>query len=144
MIDSPVDPGEPESIRPPGVESPSVGEIIPAILHSLATLLSAKFRLFEKEFSSDTAHLKVAAAWMAVGALVATLALGLAGAGAALLLGQWLDSPGGGFLIVAAIYLVAALIAVAIARSRLRRMNGFLRATLEDLKRDMEWLKDLF
>jgi len=143
LIDAPVDPGGPESVRPPGVESPSVGEIIPAILHSLGTLLAAKFRLLEKEFSSDTAKLKAAAVWSVLGALVALLALGLAGAGAALLLGERLDSPGGGFLIVAAIYLAAALVALAVARSRLRRMNGFLRTTMEDLKRDAEWLKDL-
>jgi hypothetical protein len=142
LIDPRVDPGEPESVRPPGVEDRSLAEIIPAILHSLGTLLSAKAKLLEREFSSDFAKIKVAASLIAAAALAALLALGLVGAGAAILLGEWLDSPGLGFLIVGGIYLAVALAAFGFAWRRWRRMNGFLRTTLSDLKRDVEWLKD--
>jgi hypothetical protein len=142
-MDPRIDPRGPETARPPEVEDRSLAEIIPAILHSLGTILSAKLKLFEREFSSDVAKLKAAVSLVAVGALVALLALGLAGAGAALLLGESLNSPGLGFLIVGGVYLAAALVALAIARTRLRRMNGFLRTSLHDLKRDVEWLKDI-
>jgi putative superfamily III holin-X len=143
LTDPTVGPGEPEPIRDPGAGNPSLAEIIPTLLHSLAVLLSAKLQLLEREFSSDIVKVRAAAVFLAAAALLAVLGLGLAGAGAALLLGRWLDSPGGGLLIVAAVYLAAALAALGIARSRLRKMNGFLRTTLEDLKRDVEWLKNL-
>jgi hypothetical protein len=143
LVDPRVDPGEPESPRSPRVKDPSIAEIVPAILHSLGTLLSAKLRLLEREFTSDVAKLRATIPLFAAGALMALLALGLAGAGAALLLGEWLGSPGGGLLIVAALYGAVALTVLGIARSRIRRMNGFLRATLDDLKRDVEWLKDI-
>ena len=143
MTDSPVGPSEPEPTRPPGAEESSLSEIIPAILHSLGVLLAGKLRLLEREFSRDFVKLRTAAWLIVLAALMALLAFGLAGAGAALLLGRWMDSPGGGLMAVAGVYLAVALTALGIARSRIRRMHGFLSETRADLKRDIEWLKDM-
>jgi uncharacterized membrane protein YqjE len=121
----------------------SLIELILSILQSIGILLAGKLRLAEKEISKDLGTV-ARAAGLVVGVLVLVmLALGLAGAGLALLLAPWIGSTGGALLLVAAIYLLCGLVILALARSSIRRMGGFLSASRADLKRDAEWLKNL-
>ena len=122
---------------------PSLIELVLTILKSLGTLLSGKLQLAEREISQDFGTL-ARVAGLVVGVIVLLiLALGLAGAGLALLLAPLVGSTGGALLIVAGLYLLAGLLIMALARSRIRKMGGFLSESRADLKRDAEWLKNL-
>jgi putative superfamily III holin-X len=139
--------GTPEEPRPQdagGSSSPaSIIELAFTVLQALGMLLAGKLRLAEKEFSQDLGTV-ARAAGLVVGVLVLVmLALGLAGAGLALLLAPWVGSTGAALLLVAAIYLLGGLVFLALARNSIRRMGGFLSASRADLKRDAEWLKNL-
>jgi uncharacterized membrane protein YqjE len=137
-------PDEPGAVD--GGESPAPASLIElalSILQALGMLLAGKLRLAEKEFSQDFGTI-ARVAGLVVGVLVLVmLALGLAGAGLALLLAPWIGSTGGALLLVAAIYLLCGLVILALARSSIRRMGGFLSESRADLKRDSEWLKNL-
>ena len=137
-------PDEPDSLQGDGTEAPaSLIELVLAILQALGMLLAGKLRLAEKEFSQDFGTIaRVAVVVLGVVVLV-ILALGLAGAGLALLLAPRLGSTGGALLLVAGLYLLCGLVALALARSRIRNMGGILSESRADLKRDAEWLKNL-
>jgi hypothetical protein len=94
------------------------------------------------ELSRDLAGLQ-GTAFLLVGlAALLILAVVFAGAGAALLIGSALGSPGAGFLVVAGLYLAIGLILFVACRKRLKRLGQFLAETRADLKRDAEWLKN--
>lgn len=139
--DTPDEPNPSEVAGSPGPAS--LIELAFAVLQSLGILLAGKLRLAEREISQDLGTV-ARAAGLLVGVLVLViLALGLAGAGLALLLAPWIGSTGGALLLVAAIYLLCGLVILALARSSIRRMGGFLSESRADLKRDAEWLKNL-
>ena len=145
MSGAPTQPGTEsaaDAARPAGDFSP--GELAGAFAGSLGTFLAAKLRLLELELYRDLAAVR-STAWI-VGAFAALLILAVvfAGAGAALLLGEAMGSPGGGFLVVAALYGVVSLVLIAAGRRRLKRLGSFLAVSRADLKRDVEWLKSLF
>lgn len=143
MSDRPDGPGEPSSSETSQKAGPSLTELVPVILQSVVALLAGKVRLAEREISRNLASIRAAAWLIAVSVVLFVLALGLASVGAALLLGRWLESPAGGWLLIAVVYLVVGLVALAVARSRMKNLSGLLRETRADLKRDAEWLKDL-
>ncbi len=143
MPEPPPAAGTPSNPGPTSEEGTARAGLLVDIARSLASFLSAKFRLFEQELSRDLAGL--GGALLALAGLGVLLGFGLlfAGAGAALLLGEALGSPGGGFLLVAGAFLAAGLITWVAARRRLMRLRHFLRETRADLQRDAEWLKKL-
>ena len=122
---------------------PSLVELVLTILTSLGTLLSGKLQLAEREISQDFGTLARVAGLVVGVVVLVILALGLAGAGLALLLAPQVGSVGGALLLVAGLYLVAGLLILVLARSRIRKMGGFLSESRADLKRDAEWLKNL-
>jgi uncharacterized membrane protein YqjE len=139
--------GPPEESSPldgGGSQAPaSIIELVLGILQSLGILLAGKLRLAETEISQDLGTI-ARVAGLVVGVLVLVLlALGLAGAGLALLLAPWIGSTGGALLLVAALYLLCGLVVLALARNKIRNMGGFLGESRADLKRDAEWLKNL-
>ena len=144
MANPPDTPDEPNPSEVAGSPAPaSLIELAFAVLQSLGILLAGKLRLAEREISQDLGTV-ARAAGLLVGVLVLViLALGLARAGLALLLAPWIGSTGGALLLVAAIYLLCGLVILALARSSIRRMGGFLSESRADLKRDAEWLKNL-
>jgi len=121
----------------------SLGENLSAVVESVATLLAGKLRLAELELSRDLAGLRTGLALLLVSLLLTLLTLEFAGAGAAILLGKTIGSPGGAALVVAGVYLLGGIVALVAARRRLRRLRNFLRESRADLKRDVEWLKNL-
>jgi hypothetical protein len=123
--------------------APSLIELILTILKSFGTLLSGKLQLAEREISQDFGTLaRVAGLFVGVAVLM-ILALGLAGAGLALLIAPQVGSTGLALLLVAGLYLIAGLSILLLARSQIRKMGGFLSESRADLKRDAEWLKNL-
>ena len=122
---------------------PSLGEILSTAAKSAATLLAGKLRLAELELSRDLAGLRTGIVLLLVSLLLLLLTLEFAGAGAAILLGNAIGSPGGAVLVVAGVYLLGGVVALAAARRRLRGLRNVLRESRADLKRDVEWLKNL-
>ena len=124
-------------------ESASLVELLLAVLQSLGTLLAGKLRLAEKELSQDFGTLGRVVGLVAGVVVLIILALGLAGAGLALLLAPRVGSTGAALLLVSAIYLACGLTMLWLARRHIRRMGGFLSESRADLKRDAEWLRNL-
>ena len=122
---------------------PSLGEILSTAAKSAATLLAGKLRLAELELSRDLAGLRTGFVLLLVALLLLLLTLEFAGAGAAILLGNAIGSPGGAALVVAGAYLLGGVVALAAACRRLRGLRNALRESRADLKRDVEWLKNL-
>ena len=123
--------------------APSLIELILTILKSVGTLLSGKLQLAEREISQDFGTLARVAGLVVGVVVLMILALGLAGAGLALLLAPQVGSTGLALLLVAGLYLIVGLSILALARSQIRKMGGFLSESRADLKRDAEWLKNL-
>jgi len=122
---------------------PALGEILSTAAKSAATLLAGKLRLAELELSRDLTGLRTGLVLLLVSLLLLFLTLEFAGAGAAILLGKAIGSPGGAALVVASAYLLGGIMALAAARRRLRKLRNILRESRADLKRDVEWLKNL-
>lgn len=123
--------------------SASLGEILSTAAKSAATLLAGKLRLAELELSRDLTGLGTGLVLLLVALLLLFLTLEFAGAGAAILLGEAIGSPGWAALAVAGAYLLGGIVALAAARRRLRKLRNVLRESRADLKRDVEWLKNL-
>jgi uncharacterized membrane protein YqjE len=121
----------------------SLGEMLSTAVKSAAALLAGKLRLAELELSRDLTGLRTGLVLVLVSLLLFLLTLGFAGAGAAILLGKAIDSPGQATLIVAGAYLLGGVAALAAARRRLRSLRNILQESRADLKRDVEWLKNL-
>jgi len=138
----PPDPVSAEGPPPPTVEeAASLAGMISVAAESFAALLAGKLRLAGLELSRDLVTILVAAGFLVCSLLLVLLALGFAGAGAALLLGRMMGSPGAALLLVAGAYALAAVLALAVARTRLKRLRDFLKESRADFKRDLEWLK---
>ena len=135
-----------ESSRPEegeGATPASLIELILSILRSAGTLIAAKLQLAEREMSQDVGTLARVAGYVVAVAVLLILALGLAGAGLALLLAPWIGSIGTALLVVAGAYALGGLLLLLAAKSRIKKMGGFLSESRADLKRDAEWLKNL-
>ena len=145
-MDRPWDASRPTPLgtSPPGESSPTaVLDQVLTLVRSLATMISGKIKLAEQEISKDSLTLVKAAGIVAAGALFAILALGLLGAGVALVIAPRVGSIGLSLLLVGGIYLLIGIVLALVARSRIRKMGGLLSETRADLKRDAEWLKNL-
>ncbi len=134
----------------PGMEAdsaaaggPSLGEILSTAAKSAATLVAGKLRLAELELSRDLTGLRTGLVLLLVSLLLLFLTLEFTGAGAVILLGKAIGSLGGAALVVAGAYLLGGIMALAAARRRLRKLRNILRESRADLKRDVEWLKNL-
>lgn len=145
-MDLPRDASRPASsgMSLPGESSPTAMlDQILTVVRSLVALVAGKVKLAEQEISKDSATLVKAAGIIVAGALFAVLALGLVGAGLALLIAPQIGSAGLSLLLVGGIYLLTGVVLVLMARNKIRKMGGLLSETRADLKKDAEWLKNL-
>ena len=113
------------------------------LARSLGTLVAGKIKLAEQEITEDSATLVKVVGIILAGALFAVLALGLVGAGLALVIAPRIGSTGLALLLVGGVYLLTGIVLALAARSKIRKMGGLLSETRADLKRDAEWLKNL-
>jgi hypothetical protein len=142
--ETPVDPATPSGAETPkGAGESSPGGVLAGAVRGLVALLAGKLRLAELELSRDLSGLGTTVGILAAVVILLVLVLVFAGAGAALLLGEAIGSAGLGLLLVAGVYLLAALLFVLAGRKRLRRLRNFLGETRADIKRDAEWLRSL-
>ena len=122
-----------------GVQAP--GPLLSEVAGALAALLSAKLRLARHEISRDGAALVSILLLLSVSVLILSLCLLFVGIGAVRFLEPWLPAPGLAWLVVGSFYLAAGLLALFAALRRFRRIKTFLRASRQDLDRDLEWIR---
>ena len=137
----PATPSGAETTRAAGDSPP--GGVLASAARGLLALLAGKLRLAELELSRDLEGVGTTVGILAAVVLLLVLVLLFAGAGAGLLLGDVIGSAGLGLLVVAGVYLLAALLLILAGRRQLRQLRNFLGETRADLKRDVDWLRSL-
>jgi hypothetical protein len=119
----------------------SIGELVGRVAGDVGALFASEIELAKIELREEAKQAGGAAAMLGAGAAVAWFAATLLSFAAAWGLAEWLDSPGLGFLIVGAIYTVAAAVLLIQARNRVRAVNLVPQNTIATIKEDIEWLK---
>ncbi len=124
-------------------EDRSIGELFSQLTHDLGVLVRQEAELAKTEMTAKVSRMGGHAASLATGgvvafvgaqALVAALILGLAEIGIA----AWLSA-----LIVGALLAVMGFMMIQKGRARLREVNLKPRRTIETLKDDVQWAKEL-
>jgi hypothetical protein len=124
-------------------EDRSIGELFSQLTHDLGVLVRQEAELAKTEMTTKVSRMGGHAASLATGgiiafvgaqALVAALILGLAEIGIA----PWLSA-----LIVGAVLAVAGFMMIQKGRARLKEVNLKPKRTIETLKDDVQWAKEL-
>ena len=125
---------------PEGPRQASFYELVERLLSDAFTLFDHKLALAALEMKQHAESAARGLAVVAAGALAATIGLSLLAVAAALAIGRALDSPAGGYVIVGAVIAVAGAIAIAVGRSRLARLSLAPHQTIDELRRDAQWI----
>lgn len=124
-------------------EDRSIGELFSQLTHDLGVLVRQEAELAKTEMSSKVSRFSTNAVALAAGgvvafvgalALISALILGLAEVGIA----PWLSA-----LIVGALLAFAGFMMIQKGRARLREVNLKPKRTIESLKDDVQWAKEL-
>jgi hypothetical protein len=130
--DAPTQPKRPEL---------SLGELVGELTGELSTLFHKEIELAKAEAREEAGHAGKAAALFGAAALAGWLALLLVSLAAAWVLDDEFDLDRGlSFAIVAAVWMIAAIVLQRVARARLARVRG-LPQTKATIKEDVEWAK---
>ena len=119
----------------------SVGELVGKVAADIGALLSSELELAKVELREEAQRMGRAAGMLGAGAVVAWFAALLLSFAAAWGLGEWLDSPALGFLIIGAIDALVAAVLLVQGRNRMREVHPLPEATLATIKEDIQWLK---
>ncbi len=135
----------------PAVHSQSDIESLPALFGRLGdnmmTLLDAKLKLLKKEVTDDASAYVRSAAMIAVGGGVAIVGLALVNVSLALFVSKLFSfsqpvNYALGFLIMGALYLAIGGILVITMKNRMAARNPVPEKTVEELRKDQQWLKN--
>jgi len=119
----------------------SIGELVGRVAGDVGALIASEIELAKVELREDAKQAGRAGAMLGAGAAAAWFALTLLSFAAAWGLAEWLDSPALGFLIVGAVYTVAAAVLLVQGRNRVRSVNFVPENTIATIKEDIEWFK---
>jgi uncharacterized membrane protein YqjE len=119
----------------------SVGELIGKVATDIGALLSCELELAKVELREEAQRMGRAAGMLGAGAIVGWFAALLLSFAAAWGLGELLDSPALGFLIIGAVDAVVAAVLIVQGRNRMRDVHPVPEATLATIKEDIQWLK---
>lgn len=123
-----------------GPAEPSLGSLISGLVGDMQDLIRGEVKLAKQELKEE-ANKATPAAGLMVGAGVMGL-VGIIFVGLTLTYAlQLLVPPWAAALIVAALYLIAALIMFNVGKQRLAAVNAVPRQTIDSLKEDAEWVK---
>jgi uncharacterized membrane protein YqjE len=118
----------------------SLAELVGTMTNDLSTLLRKEVALAKLETKEELSGAAKAGGMLAGGALAAHLALLFLSFALAWLLDNWMPAEVA-FLIVAALYAIAAAVLATAGRERLRRTNPVPEQTVETLKEDVQWAR---
>lgn len=119
-------------------------------------LVDTKLSLIKVELKEDASFYARNAAFTVVGAMVALIGFALANVAVAFFIANLFanDAPGAvaqkfgptsyglGFLITGIVYLVIGVVVVLVAKNKLAKHNPAPTATLEEIRKDKQWLKN--
>ena len=131
-----------DSAQPGGAQEARSGGLFDSAKTVLATLVSighTRLELLGTEVQEELARLAEMLLWAIVTVLFA--ALGLILATLAVLMALWSTHPLLAVSALAGLYLVIAVIGLAVLRHKLSSAPGFLSATLAELEKDREQLR---
>lgn len=142
---------ERSTMAAPAVHSQSDIESLPALVGRLGdnmmTLLDAKLKLLKKEVTDDASAYVRSAAMIAVGGVVALVGLAMVNVSLALFVSKLFSfsqpvNYALGFLIMGALYLAIGGILVITMKNRMAARNPVPEKTVEELRKDQQWLKN--
>jgi uncharacterized membrane protein YqjE len=135
----------------PAMHSQADIDSLPALFGRLGdnmmTLLDAKLKLLKKEVTDDALAYVRSAAMIAVGGVVALVGLALVNVALALFVSKLFSfsqpvNYALGFLIMGALYLAIGGILVFTMKNRMASRNPVPEKTVEELRKDQQWLKN--
>ena len=135
----------------PAVQSQSDIESLPTLFGRLGdnvmTLLDTKLKLLKEEVKDDATAYVRSAAMIAVGGVVALVGLALVNVAFALFVSKLFSfsqpvNYALGFLIMGALYLAIGGILVVTMKNRMAARNPVPEKTVEELRKDQQWLKN--
>jgi uncharacterized membrane protein YqjE len=119
----------------------TVGELVGKVASDIGALIASEVDLAKAELREEAQRVGRAAGMLGGGALVGWFALLLLSFAAAWGLADLFDSAALGFLVVGAIYAVAAAVLFIVGRNRMREVHPVPEATIASIKEDIQWLK---
>jgi uncharacterized membrane protein YqjE len=134
-IERPDDPSQP--IEP----DQSLGELLGRVSHDFSELVSTQVELAKVEFQEEIAAAGRGASILTAGAFCAYLAVVLLSFAAAWGLSEVLPE-GAAFLIVGAVYAVAAAVLIPKGKDRLSRVRPVPERTAESVREDVQWARE--
>ena len=126
--------------RSPRQPDKSLGELFSDLTGDLGRLMRQEVALARTEAKEEIGRASKAGAMLAVGGLIAYLALMFASFALAWLLDDVM-ARSLSFLIVAVVHAIIAAVLVMQGRNRMREVNAVPQQTVETLKEDVEWAK---
>lgn len=134
-------PSEGGSATEPLQSEKSVGELFNQVATDVGILLSTQIDLAKLELREEAVRAGRAARLLGAGVGAAAFTLLMASFAAAWGIGEGLDSPALGFLIVGAVYGIGAAVLLVGGRARVRNLNAIPRETVATLKDDVRWAR---
>ena len=125
-------------------EGPGFFDLIERLFSDLGTLLDQKLTLLTIELKNEGAVVVRDLLMVLVGAVVVALGLLLISIGAAVWIGAAIASVPGGYGIVGGVFLLGGGSLLAVMRSRMEKNHLLPRKTLQEFRRDKQWIKGKF
>ncbi|MDX1622239.1 MAG: phage holin family protein [Nitriliruptorales bacterium] len=135
-----VDHAHPPAASPQAGDPRSTGQVVNDILTEIQTIVKKEIELAKHEMAEAAAVRAQAAAAAVVGGLMALFALGFGGATAAKALEIWLQ-PWAAWLIVFGAFLLIALVAFLIAKSRANAVPMQPEKTKRSIEENVRWAR---
>jgi hypothetical protein len=129
------------AVEPKAAER-SLGELFGEMSGELSTLIRKEMELARVELKDEARQAGKAGGMLGVGAFTGYMAVVLLSFAAAWALSDALDNqPWAGFLILGALFGIAAAVLVQNGRKKLQEISLVPEQTVETLKEDMQWVK---
>jgi|SRR5947209_6933443 len=140
----------------PQVEIEQLPTLFGRLGDDVMRLVDTKLSLIKVELKEDASFYARNSAFIAVGAMVALIGFALANVAVAFFIANFFanDAPGAvaqrfgptsyglGFLIMGVVYLVVGLAVVLVTKGKLAKHDPAPTATLEEIRKDKQWLKN--
>jgi uncharacterized membrane protein YqjE len=119
----------------------SFGSLINRLLNEILRLLDHKFTLLKLELREELGAAVRRSALMAIGGVAAALGSILLIVALAVWVGELVGSIPGGFAIVGGVFVLGGVILFLSMRRQLAGQHVVPRQTVQELRRDVEWIK---
>jgi uncharacterized membrane protein YqjE len=119
----------------------TVGDLFNQVASDVGALLSTEIDLAKLELREEAMRAGRAAKLMSTGAIVAYFAAVMLSFAAAWAIGDAVDIPAIGFLVIGVLYAIAAAFLILRGREQVRRINGVPKQTIATIKEDIQWAK---